>query len=512
MKNRFIGALATFVATLVLVSSASAQISNGGFELGTSPDADNWTVLSNNAVRETNPGAARTGSAAMHMYGQFGAGQTDAVMSQDFAITPGKSATLTGYGQHLSSDAIGGTNLALIQVAYVDAANNIISASDSALITAATAQDSYQLLTASLGAAPANVAHGRVYLLFIQFGTAPGSVYFDDLSVVVADPPPPGLLANKSFELGSGTSPASWTKFANAYRESVGVPARTGTASLKMFGNFNGSDNYSGAYQYFACAPGQTVSISGYGQNWVNDAMQSGNRCIIKLVFQDAANNELASQESAQEITSASPLNTWVPMTASMVAPAGTDHAAFYVMFIQPAGNFNGGAAWVDDCDATVSGGGTSVSGTVNLLDFSADAGQVVTFGLYSGATLVETKTATLGTGGTFSFNTTQTGTYTIKAWARHWIKKSVTNVNTSVNVTGLSFNLPNADVNGDNVIDLSDYTYIVVNFNKTSSSSDWNTPDGFGISPADSDLNGDGVVDLTDYTILVVNFNMIGD
>ncbi|MCE9557974.1 MAG: S8 family serine peptidase [Armatimonadetes bacterium] len=190
--------------------------------------------------------------------------------------------------------------------------------------------------------------------------------------------------------------------------------------------------------------------------------------------------------------------------------PAGTWRIKLVDNFSGDTGTWN--SYGVTFRQGTLVSAERTVSGTVDLLDFSTDQGQVATFELYNGATLVETKTDTLGVSGAFSFTTSQSGTFTLKASGRHWLRKAVAGVNTSADVSGLSFACANADIAHDNVIDLSDYTYLVVNFNKTSGDSDWNTPDGSGVTPADSDLNGDSVVDLSDYTVLVVNFNMTGD
>ncbi|MCE9558763.1 MAG: hypothetical protein K8R88_07405 [Armatimonadetes bacterium] len=82
------------------------------------------------------------------------------------------------------------------------------------------------------------------------------------------------------------------------------------------------------------------------------------------------------------------------------------------------------------------------------------------------------------------------------------WLgKKQLVDFRAGDNTATIS--LLNGDCNADNVVDLTDYTVIVVAFNALPSSSNWD---------ATADLNRDEVVDLTDYTIVVTNFNQVGD
>jgi len=92
------------------------------------------------------------------------------------------------------------------------------------------------------------------------------------------------------------------------------------------------------------------------------------------------------------------------------------------------------------------------------------------------------------------------------------WLSNSITITTTSGNLsTDVALPL-NGDVNGDNVIDLTDYNYIAVGFNKRSVDADWETLDEAGISYSTADINDDLVIDLTDYTIVATNFNQLGN
>jgi MYXO-CTERM domain-containing protein len=170
------------------------------------------------------------------------------------------------------------------------------------------------------------------------------------------------VLSNPGFEVG--TAPGNtdvygavgWFAFGNAYNVSSPNPllagTHSGTGALKEFGTFPG---VSGAFQTFAAAAGQTWSLSGFGLNASSDLMQPDNFGLLKISFQDAANNEILGIESGH-ITVSSPVDQWQALSASGVAPAGTDHVNFFALFVQP--NFNGGSAFFDDMSAVPSPGG----------------------------------------------------------------------------------------------------------------------------------------------------------
>lgn len=152
-----------------------------------------------------------------------------------------------------------------------------------------------------------------------------------------------------------------------------------------------------------------------------------------------------------------------------------------------------------------------TLSGSVDLLDFANDPGQSVAYELRQGATVAQSGNLTLGTGGAFSLSTSLSGVHDLWIKGRHWLAKKQS-VNASTDQSGLTYLLPNGDVNGDNLVDIADYTYLATAFDLDSSAANWLTPDGSGIMPADSDLNGDGIVDIADYTILATAFDQVGD
>ena len=62
---------------------------------------------------------------------------------------------------------------------------------------------------------------------------------------------------------------------------------------------------------------------------------------------------------------------------------------------------------------------------------------------------------------------------------------------------------LRNGDCNGDNVVDLTDYTIVIEAFDSLEGDGKWNPQ---------ADLNEDGAIDLTDYVLVLLNFNAVGD
>ena len=69
--------------------------------------------------------------------------------------------------------------------------------------------------------------------------------------------------------------------------------------------------------------------------------------------------------------------------------------------------------------------------------------------------------------------------------------------------MTGISATLLTGDINGDNMVDLRDFSLLAKAFNSTSASASWNP---------NADLNCDGIVDLQDFSLLAANFNKAGD
>lgn len=154
------------------------------------------------------------------------------------------------------------------------------------------------------------------------------------------------------------------------------------------------------------------------------------------------------------------------------------------------------------------------IRGHVNLLEYTGLVNRPCVLELRNpgGTTPIASLGFTPDSAGNFEVATTLRGTYDLAVKGKTHLRK----VNQSVVVTdegvfGQMWTLGNGDVNNDNIVDLTDYTYIVVNFNKLNTDPSWTVVDGANVAPIDSDLNGDAVVDLSDYTTLVTAFNAVG-
>ncbi|MCE9558494.1 MAG: hypothetical protein K8R88_06045 [Armatimonadetes bacterium] len=151
-----------------------------------------------------------------------------------------------------------------------------------------------------------------------------------------------------------------------------------------------------------------------------------------------------------------------------------------------------------------------TIAGNVTLSDFTSVVDQVVSIEVFAPGDMVtplQVLSAPLTSTGAFSVVTSPAlavGSYDIRVKGEHWLAKRVTGVSmTNTGASGVDATLINGDVNGDNVIDLTDYTEIVTDFNALIGDPNYHTW---------VDLNGDGAIDLTDYTVLVTNFNALGD
>lgn len=120
-------------------------------------------------------------------------------------------------------------------------------------------------------------------------------------------------------------------------------------------------------------------------------------------------------------------------------------------------------------------------------------------------------KTVAVDASGNYVVSAPGYGNYDMTVKPAGYLRKTVNTNVTSGDVTA-NLNVVVGDIVNDNVIDLSDYTKLVINFNKLSTDGDWTIPDADGISPSNADLNNDGVVDLSDYTFIVSAFNALGD
>jgi beta-glucanase (GH16 family) len=191
-------------------------------------------------------------------------------------------------------------------------------------------------------------------------------------------PPPVSLLTDPGFESGGGSLDA-WQRFGNTIgnvSSDHGTP-RDGERSLKLYGQFNGQTNASGAFQGVAVAAGDRVRASAHTLIRSEDLiLGSANRAEMKLEFYNQSGGAYGSSqflgESAVTIANgSSPQDTWSRFEIEALAPAGAVEARLVFAFVQPQGN-QGGAVFVDSVSLTTSPPGDYNSdGTVTQDDYT---------------------------------------------------------------------------------------------------------------------------------------------
>ncbi len=179
-------------------------------------------------------------------------------------------------------------------------------------------------------------------------------------------PPCPGnLVQNAGFESG-GFSP--WTPYGAGFNTLIEttntVPVRIGSRAFKVFGQFNGQENYSGVYQDRPAGPGQAFVAGGWGCTPAGDALAGGNTAWLEVSFRDSAGAMLRLYRSAT-LNADSPAGVWLPLTVTnefdpvshtflgtvsrLEAPPGSSFVRIQVVFRQPA--LAAGAAVFDDLE-----------------------------------------------------------------------------------------------------------------------------------------------------------------
>jgi hypothetical protein len=140
-----------------------------------------------------------------------------------------------------------------------------------------------------------------------------------------------------------------------------------------------------------------------------------------------------------------------------------------------------------------------TISGSVTLQDLSVSmAGHPVVVEIKQAGRVVASYSTTLNGAGQWTVTTPWKGSFQAFVKVTHWLKKAVgTVVLNTTNVTGLFGSLINGDVDGDNGIDIGDYSVLSANF---------------GSAGPTADLNEDGDVDIGDYSILSAHFGVNGD
>lgn len=155
------------------------------------------------------------------------------------------------------------------------------------------------------------------------------------------------VLQNPGFEWGTNDVPNGWVPWGNSWRQ--GLPAHSGTNAGKLFGNWSTPTNFSYFYQTVPASRGQIWSGTAWAYNPEGDQMRGENRAYLTVGFLDANFNGILYCASPKQITSGSPTNQWIPISATARAPWNAAYATFILNFMQVTNA--GGAARFDDCE-----------------------------------------------------------------------------------------------------------------------------------------------------------------
>jgi len=176
------------------------------------------------------------------------------------------------------------------------------------------------------------------------------------------------LLANPSFESDDGGTPprpTDWlvypgdrTNYAivkdgdTLYNSSDTWDDPNGTQSVKLYGLFTGTGNETPLYQEFDGSAGQNYTLTGSAYMHADDPITATDtEAYLSIKYFDGSYNFLGADDSSK-VTSTSPTNTWIDLTATGTAPAATAHVQGAIEYSQCVGQTNcytGGSVYFDD-------------------------------------------------------------------------------------------------------------------------------------------------------------------
>lgn len=171
--------------------------------------------------------------------------------------------------------------------------------------------------------------------------------------------PPTSLVVDPGFEDADGGL-ADWPRFGNAIDNVTsdwGTPL-DGQRSLKLYGQFDGQENYSGVLQNVAVNGGETFLAGAHALTRSEDSIVgTGNTAFLKVEFYSEAGAEYGSASFLGEVSEViadgnMAEDSWVPSELTATAPTDAVEARLSIVFLQPSSN-PGGAVFVDSVTLT---------------------------------------------------------------------------------------------------------------------------------------------------------------
>ena len=293
--------------------------------------------------------------------------------------------------------------------------------------------------------------------------------------------------------------------------------------STTFFDNVEGAANFSGAGSTWVISTESSSSPThawndSPGVNYANNTDQ-WLKGIVNLdaeavgspavVFKGLINTE-ASFDFLTVHTSSDGGTSWTPRGAfsgmntvfdTYTVPMGVLGLARIGFELTSDSSNTGNGVSLDDISVVGEPWLQQLTGTVGLNGFGATKNFTVK--LRSGATVFQTNTVPMtGLTGTFQITSTLFGPYDVVIEGGSFLRRVVPGVNITAFST-VSTNLINGDINGDNVIGITDFNALRAAWGAIPASANWN--------PA-ADLDGNGVIGIGDFNILRANWGAIGD
>lgn len=167
--------------------------------------------------------------------------------------------------------------------------------------------------------------------------------------------PPPVVFQNGSFEAGEG-SLASWSAFGNAVQNVQThheAPALDGSETLKLYGQFNGGQNFSGIEQGISVSPGDSIAATANALIRSEDDIVGSNAVFMKFDYYSDFGGKFGSSSYLGESSfvvladAATANDAWVAHDLMDTVPAGAVEARLVFVFSQP--ELDSGAIHIDD-------------------------------------------------------------------------------------------------------------------------------------------------------------------
>lgn len=176
-------------------------------------------------------------------------------------------------------------------------------------------------------------------------------------AAVMARDGAPAILVNPSFEAATPGGPVTgWSTFGstigNVLRD--GECPRTGGVSLKIYGQFNGQTNQSGAQQTIRVSGGQTLAVTAFARHPCGDRLAGANAASVEVQFLSGSGAAVGGPVSATALTAGSPCDVHIPVTLTALVPAQATTARVRLVLRQQGNAV--GAVHFDDVSPVVTG------------------------------------------------------------------------------------------------------------------------------------------------------------